>query len=155
MTAVQVLYAGTSIFMRTYIIDLTIGWTEWVCLGGISFTGGDTAITLSDTQESYIKTGSSADRTSITPYYYSNLLFQIRCSVTLNTDVNTITLKIDDNATFTHYYISSSGYAYGPNEEEFKYVMKDKNTIILTCTNGFKANSQYKFSLFGMYEPIG
>ena len=33
--------------------------------------------------------------------------------------------------------------------------MKDKNTIILTCTNGFKANSQYKFSLFGMYEPIG
>jgi hypothetical protein len=63
-------------------------------------------------------------------------------------------LKIDDTATFVHNYINSSGYAYGPNEEEFKYVVKDKNTIVLTCTDGFRANSKYGFTLFGMYEPI-
>ena len=32
--------------------------------------------------------------------------------------------------------------------------VKDKNTIVLTCTDGFKANSKYGFTLFGMYEPI-
>lgn len=155
VTAVQMLYAGTSIFIRTYIIDLTIGWTEWICLGGISFTGGGTAITLSDTQESYIKIASGSNGTNITAAYYPNLFFQLRCNVVVNTGVDTVTLNIDDSAIFTHYYINSSGYAYGPNDEEFKYIMKDKNTIILTCANGFKADSRYRFNLFGTYEPIG
>ena len=153
ITTIQILYAGTAVFVRTYTIDAQIGWTKWICLGGISITNGNTIIELSNQQESYIKTGST--NTSVGASFYSDLLFQIRGRITPNVDINTMVLKIDDNATFTHYYINSSGYAYGPNEEEFKYVMKDKNTIILTCTNGFKANSQYKFSLFGTYEPIG
>lgn len=155
VTAVQMLYAGTSIFMRTYILDISLGWTEWVCLGGISALGGGTAITLSETQQDYIKMDAQSSDTSVVAFYYSNLNFEVRCNVTPNTDIQQMVLKIDDTAAFVHNYINSSGYTYGPNEEEFKYVVKDKNTIVLTCTDGFKANSKYGFTLFGMYEPIG
>ncbi len=154
VTAVQILYAGTGIFMRTYILDISLGWTEWVCLGGISSTGGGTAIALSKTQQDYIKMDPQNSDTNVIAFYYSNLIFAVRCNVTPNINIQQMILKIDDTATFVHNYINSSGYAYGPNEEEFKYVVKDKNTIVLTCTDGFKANSKYGFTLFGMYEPI-
>lgn len=81
------LYAGTSIFIRTYVIDLTLGWTEWVCLGGISATGGGTAITLSETQQDYIKMDSQNGDTNVIAFYYSNLIFGVRCNVTPNIDI--------------------------------------------------------------------
>ena len=113
--------------MRTYILDISLGWTEWVCLGGISDMGGGTAIALSKTQQDYIKMDPQNSDTNVIQYL--SKIHKKSATTITNGIQNAIfhAWRVTAIEDLTKHYTARVSYETGvPTPMELIYFYRDK-----------------------------